>query len=148
MNANPHNCKVRSHSRRMRAGLTLLEVMLALALFATAAVALVQAINSIAQATIEARNLRTVEQTLEGIIDEESKKPQIVEIPRKDLTAGPDGIAYHIRVAQEQDLRNKAGNPLNALYRVTVTAEWKEDSRPMKLEVSTLRYAGMFLPGQ
>lgn len=127
--------------------MTLLEVMLALALFATAAVALVQAINTIAIATIEARNLRTVEQTLEGILDEESKKPQMAEL-EKDIKPGDDGIAYHVRIAPVQDVRTKAGTQLNGLFRVTVTATWKEDGRPMKIEAETMRYAGMFMPVQ
>ncbi len=128
-------------------GMTLLEVILALALFTTAAVALVIALNSIGLATIEARNLRAVEQNLEGILDEESKRPQIAEL-EKDIKPGADGVAYHVQVSQINNLRNQAGVQLNNLFRVVVTAKWKEDGRPMSLEAETLRYSGMFMPVQ
>jgi prepilin-type N-terminal cleavage/methylation domain-containing protein len=126
-------------------GMTLLEVILAVALFSMAAVALVAALNTIGLATIEARNLRTVEQNLEGILDEESKRPQIVEL-EKDIKPGKDGVAYHVSVAREDNFRNQAGAQLNNLFRVVVVAKWKEDGRPMQLEAATLRYAGMFMP--
>ena len=128
-------------------GMTLLEVILALALFTTAAVGLVIAINSIGEAILEARALRTVEQTLEGIIDEESKKPQIVELD-KEIKPGADGIAYHVRVVPETKVLNQAGMQLNGLFRITVTAKWKMDGYPMTLQAETLRYAGMFMPAQ
>ncbi|MDB6139614.1 MAG: hypothetical protein JWO94_2686, partial [Verrucomicrobiaceae bacterium] len=58
-------------TRRLEArGMTLLEVILALALFTTAAVALVVTINSIGSAVIEARNMRAVQQGIESIMDE------------------------------------------------------------------------------
>lgn len=135
------------HHRTARSGMTLLEVILALALFTTAAVALVIALNSIGLATLEARNMRAVEQNIEGIMDEESKRPQIAEL-EKDIKPGEDGVGYRVRVAQVENVRNQAGVQLNGLFRITVTAKWKEDGRPMQLEAETLRYAGMFMPVQ
>ena len=132
---------------RLRSGMTLLEVILALTIFTTAAVALVTALNTIGLATLEARNIRAVEQGLEGVIDEESKNPRIAEI-EKDLKAGPDGIAYHVRVKQVNDVRTQQGTVLNGLFRIIVTANWKEDGHPMSMEAETLRYAGMFMPAQ
>ena len=128
-------------------GMTLFEVILALAIFTTTAVALVQAINAIGQATLEARDLRAVEQTLEGIIDEESKKPQIMEI-EKDPKVGADGIAFHVKVAPVENIRNQQNVQLNGLFRITVTAKWKSDGRPMELTAETMRYAGMYMPVQ
>lgn len=127
--------------------MTLLEVILALALFTTAAVALVIALNQIGLATLEARNLRAVEQNIEGIMDEESKRPQIAEL-EKDIKPGADGIAYRVRVAPVENVRNQAGVQLNGLFRITVTARWKEDGRPMQVEAETMRYAGMYMPVQ
>ena len=127
--------------------MTLFEVILALAIFTTTAVALVQAINAIGNATLEARQLRTVEQTLEGIIDEESKKPQVAELD-KEVKAGADGIAFHVRVAPVDNLRNQNNVQLNGIFRITVTAKWKSDGQPMQIQAETMRYAGMFMPVQ
>jgi len=128
-------------------GMTLFEVILALAIFSTAAVALVTALNAIGMATLEARNIRAVEQGLEGIIDEESKRPLIAEL-EKDIKPGADGVSYHVRVTPVTDVRNQMGTQLNNLFRIVVTAKWKEDGHPMTLEAETMRYAGMFMPVQ
>ena len=128
-------------------GMTLFEVILAMALFTTAAVALVTALNTIGLATIEARNLRAVEQTLEGLIDEHSKAPQIVEL-EKDIKPGPDGVAYRVVIEPVNNLKNQDGVQLNGLFRILVSAKWKEDGHPMQLEAETIRYAGMFMPVQ
>jgi hypothetical protein len=127
--------------------MTLFEVILALAIFSTAAVALVTALNAIGMATLEARNIRAVEQGLEGIIDEESKRPLIAEL-EKDIKPGADGVSYHVRVTPVTDVRNQMGTQLNNLFRIVVTAKWKEDGHPMTLEAETMRYAGMFMPVQ
>jgi type II secretory pathway pseudopilin PulG len=128
-------------------GMTLFEVILAMALFTTAAVALVTALSTIGLATIEARNLREVEQTLEGLIDEHSKAPQIVEL-EKDIKPGPDGVAYRVVIEPVNNLKNQDGVQLNGLFRIVVSAKWKEDGHPMQLEAETIRYAGMFMPVQ
>ena len=127
--------------------MTLLEVILALTIFTTAAVALVTALSTIGLATLEARNIRAVEQGLEGVIDEESKNPRIAEI-EKDVKAGPDGIGYHVRITPVNNITTQQGTQLNGLFRIVVTAKWQEDGRPMTMEAETLRYAGMFLPVQ
>ena len=115
--------------RRQRGGMTLLEVILALTIFTTAAVALVTALNTIGLATLEARKIRSVEQGLEGIIDEESKNPRIAEI-EKDIKAGADGVAYHVRISPVNNITTQQGTQLNGLFRVVVSAHWKEDGHP------------------
>jgi prepilin-type N-terminal cleavage/methylation domain-containing protein len=139
--------RLTSRAKRRAQGMTLFEVILALAIFATVAVALVQAINAIGNATLEARDLRTVEQTLEGIIDEASKRPQIAELD-KEIKPGADGIGYHVRIVPEDKLRNQNNVQLNGIFRITVTAKWKMDGKPMQLHAETMRYAGMFMPVQ
>ena len=128
-------------------GMILFEVILALALFTTAAVALVVTINTIGSAVIEARNMRAVQQGLESVMDEYSKVPLITELD-KELKAGPDGIAYRVKVTLMDKLKNKDGQPVNNIFRVQVQAKWREDNRPMEMESETLRYAGMYQPTQ
>jgi type II secretory pathway pseudopilin PulG len=135
------------NSMRKDAGMTLFEVILALALFTTAAVALVITINSIGAAAIEARNLRAVEQGLEGVMDEYSKSPQILELD-KTLKAGKDGISYHVKIKAMDTLKNQDGVNLTNLFHVHVTATWKEDGEPLTMSAETVRYAGMYQPVQ
>ena len=133
--------------RSTSSGMTLFEVILALALFTTAAVALVVTINSIGSAVLEARNMRAVQQGLESVMDEYSKTPQIVELD-KELKPGPDGIAYRVKITLMDKLKNKEGQPVSNIFRVQVLAKWKEDNRTMDMETETLRYAGMYQPIQ
>ena len=134
-----------SHYRRSPRGFSLLEVMLALALFATAAVVLVETMNEIGNITIQARNLRQVEQGIESLLDEYSKVPQMMEL-EKDLKAGKDGIGYKISVRPLENVKNQTAEILTGLFQITVTALWNEDGRPMQMQADTVRYAGMFLP--
>lgn len=132
---------------RKARGMTLFEVILALALFTTAAVALVVAINTIGLAVLEARNMRAVQQGLESVMDEYSKMPQMLELD-KDLKPGPDGIGYRVKITLMDKLKNKDGALISNIYRVQVQAKWREDNRPMEAETETLRYAGMYQPAQ
>jgi prepilin-type N-terminal cleavage/methylation domain-containing protein len=128
-------------------GMTLLEVILALALFSLAAVAIVQQITTIAQAAMEARTMRNIEQRLEGVMDEYSKKPQIAELNDK-MDADGEGVSFHVKIIPVQNIRTKAGIQLANLFRITVRAEWLEGNQKQHLEESTLRYAGMYNPVQ
>ncbi len=128
-------------------GLTLFEVILALALFTMAAVALVQTINAIGEAVLEARNMRAVQQAMESVMDEYSKQPQIMELD-KELKPGPDGIGFRIKITVVDKLQTQDGLALSGLYQIQVQAKWKENGQPMHMEAETLRYAGMYMPGQ
>jgi prepilin-type N-terminal cleavage/methylation domain-containing protein len=128
-------------------GMTLFEVILALALFTMAATALVVTVNAIGQAAIEARSLRTVEQGLEGIMDEYSKAPAIQEMDQ-ELKAGKDGVTYRVVIKPVNDLKNEQGVQLGGMFRIQVSAAWKEDGQPLKMFAETLRYAGMYQPVQ
>lgn len=130
-----------------RRGMTLFEVILALALFSTAAVALVVTINAIGLAALEARSLRAIEQGLEGVMDEYSKNPQIVEL-NKEIKAGKDGVSYKISIKPVQNLKNQDGLALTNLFLIQVAATWKEDGEPLTMTAETVRYAGMYLPTQ
>ncbi len=130
-----------------KAGFSLLEVMLALAIFASAGVMLVATINEIGTITIQARTLRNVEQGIESLLDEHSKAPQMMEL-EKDMKPGADGIAYKVTVRPLEDLKNQDNQILNGLFIIKVQARWQEDGQNMDMSAETIRYAGMYLPGQ
>jgi prepilin-type N-terminal cleavage/methylation domain-containing protein len=131
------------HHPASRAGMTLLEVMLALVVFSIAAVALVQSINQVGETMLLTRTLRSVDIGLASHIDEYSKAPLIQELD-KEIKAGEDGISYRIRIEPVQNLKTKQNQPIVGIFRVLVTAKWKESNQPMTKDAETLRYAGMY----
>lgn len=126
-------------------GMTLLEVLLALAVFSIGAVALVQAINLMGHAVLEAHMFRNVDQAVESLMDEYSKRSFLQEL-KEDVKAGADGVAYEVRVTQVNDVKNREGRPLQGLFKIEVTARWKENQQPLEAKAETLRNAALFQP--
>lgn len=128
-----------------RVGMTLLEVVIALAVFSIAAVALVGTINAIAEAALTSQQMSDVEQGLESLIDEYGKVPQLKELTQ-DIKPGADGVAYRVEVTPVQNLKNEEGRVLQGLFRIRAVARWSEGGDPIQVEADTLRYAGSLMP--
>ncbi len=126
-------------------GMTLLEVVIALAVFSIAAVALVGAINKIADTAADSQKFLEVEQTLESLIDEFGKMPQMREL-EQDIEPGNDGVAYRVFIELVRDLKNQDGIFLTDMYRIRAIARWNDGSGPTEVSAETLRYAGSFQP--
>lgn len=142
-----HTLQVRSKLPASARGMTLFEVLVALAVFSIAAMALVGTLNAVAEAGIQSRRLLEVDQALESLIDEYGKMPQILELDEQ-IKPGPDGVAYRVVIQQVKDLRNKDGRFLQNTFRIQAIARWNDGSGPMEVSADTLRYAGAFLPVQ
>lgn len=126
-------------------GMTLLEVILALAVFSLAAVALVNVMNQIGFAVLESRTLRNVEQGLESVLDEYSKAPLLGEMERT-IKPGKDGVTYEVVVRPVDRIKNQEGRILQGIFHIEATAKWKENGQDQQLKADTLRYAGLFQP--
>jgi prepilin-type N-terminal cleavage/methylation domain-containing protein len=132
-------------SPQKSSGMTLLEVVLALAVFSIAALALVGTMNQIADAATESQTILEIEQTLESLIDEYGKMPQMRNL-EEDIKPGSDGVAYRVKVEQVKDLRNQDGQFLQDMFRIQAFARWDDGSGVIELEADSMRYAGAFLP--
>ena len=123
--------------RRARRGMVLLEVMVALDIFGTAALALVIALNSTFDAAAD-RN--RIDLALRGLDN------QIVLLHSARVTPGetdlPDdgtGVLYHLSVAQEQ-ITDQKNQPVPNMYRVVITAKWTAHGQADERSISTLVY--------
>ncbi len=141
----PAQSRLTSPSRLRASGVTLLEVILALALFSIAAVALVGTINQVAETSLTSQQIADVEQRLESFIDEYSKAPQLKEL-KEEIKPGADGVAYRIEVREVKDIKNREGRFLQNMFRIRAAAIWLEGGEPFELEAETLRYGGAWLP--
>jgi|JI6StandDraft_1071083.scaffolds.fasta_scaffold01183_12 prepilin-type N-terminal cleavage/methylation domain-containing protein len=126
-------------------GMTLLEVVMALAVFSIAALALVGTINKIADVATDSQKFLEVEQTLESLIDEYGKSPQIREM-EEEIKAGADGVSYRVVIEQVKDLKNQEGRFLQDTFHIRAFARWNDGGGPTEITAETLRYAGAFLP--
>lgn len=131
--------------RPRAAGMTLLEVVLALAVFSIAALALVGSLNQIATVGIDSQRLLEIEQSLESLIDEYGKTPQLRELD-EPLEPGADGVQYRVVIQLIKDLRNQDGRFLQGMFRIQASARWDEGGGPIEVQAETVRYAGAFLP--
>jgi hypothetical protein len=103
--------------------MVLFEVMIALTVFTLAAFALVVALNKCLEAAV-ARN--QIEVVVRGL-DNQMALLHGTRIQPGESDAPDDGtgVAYHISVAQEQQLRDQKGLPIPSMYGATITATWK-----------------------
>lgn len=131
--------------RHRTAGFTLMEVLLALAVFSIAALALVGTINQIATVSSDSQRLLEIEQTLESLIDEYGKMPQVREL-EEQIKPGADGVAYRVLIQQVKNLQNKDGRFLQNTFQILVTARWDDGDGAVEMNAETYRYAGAFLP--
>ena len=126
-------------------GMTLFEVLLALAVFGLAALALVKTIQLMGEMTLESRTLREVEQGLETIIDEYGKMPGLEPIDKEVKSEG-GGVSYQIVIQPLEGLRNKEGRELQGFFSIRAIARWKVNGRPMELQAETMRFVSAFIP--
>lgn len=118
---------------------TLLEVLIALAMFVLAVGGLSVAMDRIFSANIVLRRDTEVRQQIESIIDEAMTLP--IETLEQGLETEPDamGAKYFTR-AELAELANARDEPLERLWWITVRAEWMEGREKQEWEEKFLRY--------
>lgn len=106
-------------------GFTLLEVILAVGIFSLAAVALVQALNTIGLATIEASDQHEVDLQIKSLLNEYCFDPllklEVIELDEINAV-----FEYQVEI-EKADLRTEEGSELNDMFVVRVTAFDKRD---------------------
>jgi type II secretory pathway pseudopilin PulG len=118
-------------------GMVLMEVVIALFIFATVAFALVAALSSAFDA---ADNRNEIDVAVRGLQNQMALLHGSRLLPgESDASDDGSGVLYHISVVQEQ-LNDQKGNPLPNIYRATITATWKSQGQSEERDVSELIY--------
>lgn len=129
-----------------RKGFTLLEAILALAVFALGVVGLFQALNEIGLATVESAEKSAVTGQLRARLTEQLRNPRIRPVV---VETGPDshGIAY-LTVVEEAPLRSGSGSSLFQMYAIRVEAFRRLPGGDRKFidRAETLRYGPLYGP--
>ncbi|MEI7864426.1 MAG: prepilin-type N-terminal cleavage/methylation domain-containing protein [Chthoniobacterales bacterium] len=123
-----------------RGGFTLLEVLVALAMFVLAVGGLALALDRSFAASNALRRNDEIRQQIESLLD------QAMLLPIEELQSGretePDalGVKYTSSAEPVEDLRNKDDQPLVGIWRVMVKAVWKEQGEEQTWKEEFLRY--------
>lgn len=126
-------------------GFTLIEVLLALLIFSVAAVSLVQAINILGTAGVEARSDRVIQDRLDTLLLETSRKPLPPMSPNSPYsdTHRENNVSYEIHI-EPLEITNADNQRLTDLYKLKVIAVWNESGREQRMTAETWLYPPLY----
>ena len=130
---------------RVRGGMILLEMLMAIAIFGMVALGLMRALMIGAQTAIIAQMELRMIQKMQSTLTEYSKVQTLQEggydIPATDIDMG---VAMRVQVEKMDKLLNADGQPLNDMYHIMVTAEYENFGTKGQMSADTYRYANLY----
>ncbi len=135
--------KVENSNRKK--GFLLLEVVLALGVFAIACTGLAVAFNRMAQAASLAQSELRVTRLLESALTEQLSFPTLDEGVTQIPVEGTD-IELDVVIEPIEDLLNKDGEPLQEVFSIKITANWFQSGAWQSRTVETWRNNLMYQP--
>jgi len=133
---------MRSYYQR-QAGFTLLELLMAMGVFAIAAVALANAINQISLSVAESAEEAAVREQLRGVLLEVTRNNDLAEGSR--TIDNGQGIIFQIDI-EKLNLRNRQAETLEDIYEVTAMARRELGGQRSEIveRADTWVFKGMF----
>jgi prepilin-type N-terminal cleavage/methylation domain-containing protein len=125
--------------RQKRAAFSLLEVVLALALFGLAAVALMSALNEVSRHTLDTVEEGWITERLRSLLTEYARSP-LLEPGQVDFDPGREGIGYRVTI-ERLEPRAASGEVMTDLLRVKAVALRGPE---IVAEAETWRYLPLF----
>jgi hypothetical protein len=123
--------------RGRRGGVVLMEVIMALTIFALVSLGLITALD---RAFGIAGDRNSADQSVRGMRNQLALLHATVVSPgEKDIDPDSSGIAYHLSIAPEP-MQDEKKQPVLGIYRATITATWKRDKQTETRTISQLIY--------
>lgn len=126
-------------------GFLLLEVVLALGVFAMACTGLAVAFTRMGEAASLAQSELQITRILDTALKEQMSFPTLEPGSTQIPVRGTD-IELDVVVAPLEELTNQDGEVLQQMFRVQVTANWFENGEWQSRSVETWRYNPMYRP--
>ncbi len=126
-------------------GFLLMEVIVALGIFAMACTGLVVAFHRMAETATLAQTELKITRILESALTEQLSFPTLEEGTTQIPIEGTD-IELDVVVSPIDDLENQDGKVLQDMYRIEITANWFADGKWQSRSVETWRYNLMYQP--
>lgn len=137
--------KVEFSKRRTKKGFLLLEVVLALAVFAIACTGLTVAFHRMAGAANLAQSELRITRILDSALTEQLSLPMLEEgvtqVPVEDTD-----IQLDIVIEPIEDMENQDGELLQQMFHIKVIANWYENGAWQERSAETWRYNPMYQP--
>ena len=130
---------------KRRNGFLLLEVVLALTVFAIACTGLTVAFHRMADAARLAQSELRITRILDSALTEQFTFPNIEEGLTQIPVEGTD-IELDVVIEPIEDLESEEGELLQNMFHITVTANWFENGAWQSRSVETWRYNPMYQP--
>jgi prepilin-type N-terminal cleavage/methylation domain-containing protein len=137
----------RDRSPARRAGFTLLEVLLALALFGTMMVGLTRALNMIALSSVRSGEEVRMIRNLETLLTEASKAAQF-EAGEEYLGQDESGVAYERIIEELVEMENMDGQILQSMWRIAIVASYERNGEIVERVAETFRYEPLYQANQ
>jgi competence protein ComGC len=142
--------RVSASPRLISPGFTLLEALLALFIFSTAVISLVEAINQTGRTVLISRRERQVQTRLETYLCEATRSPEFLAKLRNgenvETTVTEGDVSYKL-TTKPLELSNVDGQELNEMFAVNVTAQWKEGRESQEISAETWVFPPLFATG-
>ncbi len=137
--------KVEFSKRRTKKGFLLLEVVLALAVFAIACTGLTVAFHRMAGAANLAQSELRITRILDSALTEQLSMPMLEEGVTQIPVEGAD-IELDVVIEPIEDMENQDGELLQQMFHIKVIANWYENSAWQERSAETWRYNPMYQP--
>lgn len=123
----------------------LLEMVLAISIFAMAATGFVMALQGMSKTAAHAQMELKVTRILESALNETLSLPVLQEGEMTDV-AGEGSIDILVRVEPLEDLENEEGETLDEMFRIGIRARWYEQGEWQERTIETWRYSRLYQP--
>lgn len=130
---------------RKKRGFLLLEVVLALAVFAIACTGLTVAFHRMAGAANLAQNELRITRILDSALTEQLSLPMLEEGVTQIPVEGTD-IELDVEIEPIEDMENQDGELLQQMFHIKVIANWYENGAWQQRSAETWRYNPMYQP--
>lgn len=126
-------------------GFLLMEVIVALGIFAMACTGLVVAFHRMVETATLAQTELQITRILDSALTEQLSFPTLEEGTTQIPVEGTD-IELDVVVSPITNLENQNGQLLQEMYRIEITAKWFADGKWQSRSVETWRYNLMYQP--
>jgi len=130
---------------RKKRGFLLLEVVLALGVFAMACTGLTVAFHRMAGAASLAQSELRIMRILDSALTEQLSMPMIEEGVTQIPVEGTD-VELDVVIEPIEDMENQDGEVLQQMFHIKITANWFENGAWQERSAETWRYNPMYQP--